>query len=117
MQKAETNPLFQKAPELRELVFSTESLDEIVLFNWLGQILFLDISQVEATDTDFLSGDQSDPTLNRFRKIITLNSVEVILHTMQCLKCIIIHRLERQVLLEEGHPENVSQALQDFLLE
>jgi len=64
VQKAETNPLFQKAPELRELV--------------------------EATDTDFLSGDQSDPTLNR---------------------------LERQVLLEEGHPENVSQALQDFLLE
>ena len=25
--------------------------------------------------------------------------------------------LEQQVLLEEGHPENVSQALQDFLLE
>ena len=72
---------------------------------------------MKATDTDFLSGDQSDPTLNRFRKIIMLNSVEVILHTMQCLKCIIIHRLERQVLLEEGHPENVSQALQDFLLE
>ena len=25
--------------------------------------------------------------------------------------------LEQQVLMQEGHPENVSQALQDFLLE
>jgi len=64
VQPAETNRLFIKAPELRDLV--------------------------KATETDFLSGEQSDPALNS---------------------------LEQQVLLEEGHPENVSQALQDFLLE
>jgi len=62
VQNADTNPLFKKAPELRDLV--------------------------TATDTDFL--EQSDPALNS---------------------------LEQQVLEKEGHRENVSQALQDFLLE
>jgi len=62
VQNAETNPLFKKAPELRDLV--------------------------KATETNFL--EQNDPALTS---------------------------LEQQILTEEGHRKNVSQALQDFLLE
>jgi len=62
VQPLETNPLFQKAPELMGLV--------------------------KAQENDIVS--QGDPG---------------------------IATLEQQVLMQEGHPENVSQALQDFLLE